>query len=369
MRILGRIVEADRRRVVARALDVAAEITLPSGGHRAGPELIVAADQEAAVVGARVEHVPAGAAVVVDVADVCLEQRAAFAEAFRCLEPATRLRCSGAERTDEPEAERRIRRDASRPRRNDAPEGVRSVRDGSGSARHFHAVEREGIEKCRARPHAALCGDPRAVDQDQRAACGEASNGRNGRVSFGNARDAGNILERLREVDRRARQNVVERHERGTARRGCLDARGSARFDGHRFAEDRFDRDLERSGLGELLDENRFHVPAARQHDEDLEGRRWGRLPVNPAVGSGEAFARMAEDVHLSIRDRLSGDLVDDARVERRAGLDRGCAHQSKDDDRGCQCREALHHERSPLNSASWGLKSVSGRRIYYQRP
>ena len=86
VRVLGRIVEADGRRVVARPLDVTAEIALPAGRQDARADLVVTAGEEAAVVGAGVEHVAVRAAVVVEVADVRLEQHAALVEAFRHLE-------------------------------------------------------------------------------------------------------------------------------------------------------------------------------------------------------------------------------------------------------------------------------------------
>src|SRR5688572_5796313 len=56
VRILFRVEEANRARVVARALDVAAKIALPAGADFAGAEFLLHSKQETAVAEAGIEN-------------------------------------------------------------------------------------------------------------------------------------------------------------------------------------------------------------------------------------------------------------------------------------------------------------------------
>ena len=107
MRVLGRVEEAHRGRVVARPLDVAAEIALVAGRQKSLPDHLGDARQHAAVGVAGVEGGPRRAVPVVDLAGVGSDEDAALTGALRDVAANATLGHPGAERARKAHRQRR----------------------------------------------------------------------------------------------------------------------------------------------------------------------------------------------------------------------------------------------------------------------
>ena len=129
VRILGRIVEAHGRRVVARSLEVAPEVALPAGGETAGPQLLVDAQEDSAIAVARVEDLAGGALPVLRRTLVGGKQQAACSQALRNLDGAALARSAFAQRAGDLDAPGCPRSYTARPYRDDPAKRVRSVAD------------------------------------------------------------------------------------------------------------------------------------------------------------------------------------------------------------------------------------------------
>src|SRR5690606_5191018 len=134
MRVVGGGEEARAPRVVARALEVGAEIALPAERQIVRIEQVRRAREEAAVLPARVEDFTYGAVVILGIAEVRLREETRAGEASAELDAQTRLGYACANRRNRPRRRRLARVDALRARRDDAADSVGSVRHRTGAA-------------------------------------------------------------------------------------------------------------------------------------------------------------------------------------------------------------------------------------------
>ena len=190
VRILERVVEADRVGVVARALDVAAEIALPRRREHAAAGALLHPHQAAVIAPsrssgpqppARRNPRPCG----------CARRRGIR----RCRTPCETVkspRRSGMPPpiVNDPSANQPVEAGPLGPHRDHAAERIGSVRHRSRAARDVDALDHRGIHERGARSHAALGGDAAAVDQDQRASAREAAHRRHRGLPFGHLIDA-----------------------------------------------------------------------------------------------------------------------------------------------------------------------------------
>ena len=105
MRVFGRVEEANGARVVARALDVAAEVRLPTERESPPRKKVIEANESALVARPGVEDFALGARPVVEVPIVTLDEDAAVGEPLVQLERRALLRGAGPQRSDEPPAQ------------------------------------------------------------------------------------------------------------------------------------------------------------------------------------------------------------------------------------------------------------------------
>src|SRR5688572_5063222 len=141
MRVLEGVVEADRRRVVARALRVPGEIALPGGREEALAHGMGEVQEKSPILPAGVEHFSVGAVVILGVAYVSLSQNPATLQPLGHLERSERFWNPRAERAVHAATQRAARLGPARAHRNDASKRVRSVRDRTGAARDIDAFD------------------------------------------------------------------------------------------------------------------------------------------------------------------------------------------------------------------------------------
>ena len=282
MRVLERIVEADRARIVARPLDVAAEVALPCRRQEPLADGVGEADEKALILPAGVEHFPFRAVVVLGVAHVRLDEHAALCEALRHLERPAALRHARADGAGDPCPQRTVRLRATRADRDDAAERIGAVGDRPRTARHVDAFDDRGIEERGARAHAALGGDAAAIDQEQRAAAREPADRRHRRVPFGDLVDAGHGLERLHQILGTSLRDLRTGQNRSRRGGGGIDA-GRRAEHGHRLVCQCRNADCRRPLLKRINGHRPNDLPA-REHDDHLERHRWHGRPREPSI-------------------------------------------------------------------------------------
>ncbi len=238
MRVLVRIIEADGAGIIARALDVSPEVSLPAHREQPFAELVVHASQDATVLPSRIEDlgIVNRTVPVVGSAHVGLNENAASRQPLGNFHGATPIGNAFSPRRRAANAQRRSWLRTSGAHRDHAADGLGTVRHGSGSTRDVNSLEARRIGKRGTWPNPALGAHARAVDQDERPAARETADRWYRRVTLRHHVDAGNGFERLREVLRRPagdlcrRQHRLARGWRGhDARRGANDGDGLVR--------------------------------------------------------------------------------------------------------------------------------------------
>ena len=143
VRILVRIVEPHRLRVVAGTLDIPAVVALPPRRQQAGANLMIAPNHEPAVLPSRIEDVAVvfRTAPVVRATRVTLDEDAALGKALGDLYRAASIRRAGSEHRVAADPQRTAGLGIPRAHGNDAAKGVGPIRHRSGSARDVDAFE------------------------------------------------------------------------------------------------------------------------------------------------------------------------------------------------------------------------------------